>query len=64
MSGHYQESRLEFERKEPEDSDYPVARGLVVFQYGGTLEECIEKARAEFSLGEEWKVVEYEASND
>ena len=59
MSKHYQESEIEFRREEKSGSmpNYPVARGLIIHQYGGDLEECIEKARKEFSLGREWKVV-------
>ena len=59
---HFQESEIEFRRDEAqaEASDqatYPVARGLIVHQYGGHLEECIAKARKEFKLGPEWVVV-------
>ena len=61
MSKYYQESEIEFRRNEP-NSDYPVARGIVVYQYGGTIEECVAKARKEFKLGEEWKVIRAEAS--
>lgn len=58
---HYQESAIEF-RKDPENTDYPEARGIIVYQYGGTLEECIDKARHEFKLGEEWEVVSAETA--
>jgi hypothetical protein len=60
MSKHYQESEIEFRRSD-NDSDYPVARGLVVYQYGGTIEECIANARKEFNLDEEWEVVKIES---
>jgi len=56
MSRHYQESEIEFRRAE-NSLDYPVARGIVVYQYGGTIEECISKAREEFKLDDEWEVV-------
>ncbi len=54
-----QETMLEFRRDE-EETDYPVARGVIIFQYGGSLEECVKKARAEFNLGSEWKVIKFE----
>ena len=55
---HYQESTIEFRRAEPDGFNYPVSRGLVVFQYGGTIEKCIEEARKTFNLGSEWEVIE------
>ena len=61
MGKHYQESEIEFRREDgassPAVPQYPVARGLIVHQYGGDIEECIKKARQEFKLGQEWKVV-------
>lgn len=56
---HYQESEVEFRRESDGDSypSYPVARGIVIYQYGGDLEECVEKARKEFKLGSEWKLI-------
>lgn len=65
MSKHYQESEIEFRREEPEGRmpRYPVARGIIVHQYGGDLEECIEKAREEFHLGKEWKVVKFDEAD-
>ena len=61
MSKHYQESEIEFRRDEPESQipKYPVARGLIIHQYGGDVEECIKKARKEFILGTEWKVISF-----
>ena len=67
MNKHYQESEIEFRREEgassPAVPQYPVARGLVVHQYGGDLEECVEKARKEFGLGEAWKLVRSEGAD-
>ena len=54
-----QESMIEF-RWEEDNFEYPTVRGLIVFLYGGTLEQCIEKARKEFNLGEEWRIVKFE----
>jgi len=58
MSRHRQESELEFRRNK--DNDYPVARGLIVHQYGGELEDCVKKAREEFNLDDEWELVRAE----
>jgi hypothetical protein len=60
MSKHYQESEIEFRKTSDDNSDYPETRGLVVYQYGGTIEECIAKARKEFNLDDEWEVVSTE----
>lgn len=57
---HVQESMLEFRRDEPDDAEYPVARGLIIYQYGGEMEECVKKARKEFGLGLEWIVIKFE----
>lgn len=62
MGKHYQESEIEFRRTPTDTSDYPETRGIIVLQYGGTLEECIEKARKEFKLGDEWEAVTAETS--
>lgn len=62
MSRHYQESEIEFRKSPSDDSDYPETRGIVVYQYGGTVEECIDKARHEFKLGDEWEVVSAETT--
>lgn len=59
MSKHYQESEIEF-RREVDGSEYPENRGIVVYQYGGTLEECIAKARKDLKLDESWEVVRAE----
>lgn len=60
MSRHYQESEIEF-RREDCSGEYPHARGLVIHQYGGCMEECVSKARKEFKLDpSEWKVVRFE----
>lgn len=61
MSRQYQESEIEF-RRSSDDNEYPVARGIVIHHYGGTLEECIDKARHEFKLGDEWEVITAETS--
>lgn len=58
MGKQYQESVIEFRKSPSSESDYPESRGLVVYQYGGTIEECIDKVRHEFKLGDEWKVTE------
>lgn len=64
MSRHYQESEIEFRRSPANDSEYPEARGIVVYQYGGTIEECIAKARKEFNLSEDdWEVESTEKAN-
>lgn len=63
MSKHYQESEIEFRRTDTDDRDYPVARGIIVYQYGGTIEECIDKARHEFKLGDDWEVVRTERAD-
>ncbi len=60
MGKHYQESEIEFRKTSSDDSDYPEARGIIVYQYGGSIEECIDKARHEFKLGDEWEVVHTE----
>lgn len=65
MPKHWQESEIVFRRhREPEPSSYPVSRGIVVHQYGGTLEECVAAARKELHLGEEWEVVRAEMSEN
>lgn len=62
MSKHCQESEIEF-RREDVTGEYPHARGLIVHQYGGNLEECIFNARKEFCLGDEWEVVKSNMAN-
>lgn len=57
MSKHYQESSIEFRKSPGEESDYPEARGIVIYQYGGSIEECIAAARKEFNLSDEWEVI-------
>jgi len=59
---HYQDSSVEFARKPQLNkiSKYPRSNRIVVDLYGGTAEECIQKAREEFGLTEEWEVVEFE----
>ena len=55
---HYQESEIEFRRGViDEGNSYPTIRGIIVHQYGGTLEECIKQAREELGLGDEWRVI-------
>ena len=39
MSRHYQDSKIEFRKQSSEDPEYPESRGIVVYQYGGTIEE-------------------------
>lgn len=56
MSKNYQESEIEFRKSPSDNSDYPETRGIVVYQYGGTIEECVDKARIEFKLGDDWEV--------
>lgn len=66
MPRHPQESEIEFRREsqgEHGPNEYPQARGVVVHQYGGTIEECITKARGEFRLYEGWEVVRAEKSS-
>lgn len=55
---HYQETSIEFRRSEPDGFKYPVSRGIVVHQYGGSIEDKIAEARKTFGLGKEWEVVE------
>lgn len=62
MSKHYQESEIEFRRITNDNTDYPVIRGIVVYQYGGTIEECIKVARHELKLGDDWEVITAETS--
>lgn len=62
MSKHYQESEIEFKKKPSSNNECPDTRGVVVYQYGGTIEECIDKARKEFKLGDEWEVINAETS--
>lgn len=57
---HYQESLIEFRRRDPEGFKYPVSRGITVYQYGGTIEERIAEARKLFNLGVEWEVIKGE----
>lgn len=60
---HYQESKLMFRRSPAIPNDHNVqTRGLVVYQYGGTMEECVQAARKEFHLGSSWKVVKWDVS--
>ena len=56
---HYQESEIEFRLKiGVDDSDFPTVRGIIIHQYGGTLEECIEKARKQFGLdNDKWELI-------
>jgi hypothetical protein len=58
---HYQESALEFRKRlllnEIEEPGTP--RGLVIYQYGQTVEACVEAARETFGLGEEWEVISW-----
>jgi len=60
MSRHYQDSEIEFRKTVSENTKYPESRGIVVYQYGGTIEEKIAEARKTFSLGEEWEVIKCE----
>lgn len=62
MSRHYQESEIEF-RRDSDENEYPTARGIIVHQYGGEMEECVKKARKEFNLGVEWKVIRFEEAS-
>jgi hypothetical protein len=63
MTKHYQESELEFRRDIFDKSiEYPVIRGVIVHQYGGTLEECFRQAREEIGLGGEWKLISAESA--
>lgn len=56
---HHQESEIEFRRREPKDVEYPVSRGIVVYQYGWTAEECIKDARSTFNLNNEWELINF-----
>lgn len=58
---HPQESELEF-RFDGEENAYPVARGIIIHQYGGTLEECVKQARKRFRLDYHWKLIRSEDS--
>lgn len=58
-SKHYQESAIVF-RRTSDSNDYPHSRGIVVYQYGGTVEERIKEARKTFILGQEWEVISAE----
>jgi hypothetical protein len=60
---HLQESELEFRLESEEGINYPCMRGIIVWQYGGTLEECIASARNAFKLDYKWKLVRSEAPN-
>lgn len=62
MSERYQESKLEFRRDLDikGDQKYPHARHLVVYQYGGTMEECVKTARERFNLSDDWVVASFE----
>lgn len=63
MTKHYQESELEFRRDIFDKSiEYPVIRGVIVHQYGGTLEECITRAREQLDLDENWKLIRAESA--
>ena len=56
---HHQEDEIEF-RRNCDGMDYPSLRGIVVYSYGGDLEETIKKVRRELHLGSEWKVMRSE----
>jgi len=56
----YQEVEVEFRRDADADIAYPVVRGIVVYAYGGDLEEVTRKARKQLRLGTEWRVVRAE----
>lgn len=60
----YQESELEFRREEPDDCDYPIIRWIVIYSYGGTLEECVANARKQFNLDNEWELVSSKIGED
>lgn len=52
------EIALEFRRDpQPIGPAYPELRGLVVYLYGGTIEECVERARKELNLEPAWKLI-------
>lgn len=64
MSKHYQESEIEFRKVHEDTSDYPEARGVIVHQYGGSIEDCIKEARKQFNLPEDrWEVVSAEVAS-
>lgn len=58
---HYQDSLIEFRKKDLENTEYPDLRGIEVYQYGGTIEECIAQARKRLDLDETWEVVRTES---
>lgn len=62
---HYQDHELEFKRKDglDEKSDYPDIRGIILYVYGGDLEECVEKARKQYNLGDNWKLIRCERAS-
>ena len=57
MSRHYQENELEFNYDSSDDMKFPEMRGIVIRFYGGTIEEAITKARKQFNLSDQWKVI-------
>jgi hypothetical protein len=57
---HWQDHEIQFRKKLPVNpgrTEFPEARGLVVYLYAGTIEDCIKRARDQFNLGLEWEVV-------
>ena len=60
MGRNVQEDMVEFRKETSSNEPYPEIRGIVVYTYGGTIEESIEKARKQLNLGYEWKVIKTE----
>ena len=56
---HYQDHEVNFRREVGlnEKPPHPDCRGLSVYAYGGTLEECVASARERFKLDDSWKLV-------
>lgn len=61
---HWQDHEVQFRKRSSDAVEpYPEARGLVVYLYAGTLEDCIKRAREVFNLGPEWEVVSCTAAS-
>lgn len=55
---HWQDHEINFRREIGlnEQPPHPDPRGLSVYCYGGSLEDCIKTARERFKLDDSWKV--------
>jgi hypothetical protein len=55
---HYQEHEIEFRRPATSSN----IRGLVVYVYGGKMEEVVKNVRKELGLSDDWDVVNFKSA--